>query len=306
MALKKSDRSPSNRKATPHPTRIQVLKTYKLFIGGAFPRSESERTYPVHGTDGTLIAHASRASRKDLRNAVVAARNGFHSWSGRTAYNRAQILYRIAEMLESRREQFERELSLLGVGNGAATDEVTEAIDRLVHYAGWADKVQQVLSSVNPVSGSFFNFSAVEPIGVLGVIASETPAFLGMIDAILPALTVGNAIVVLPSEQGASICLSFGEVLAASDLPAGVINILAGFESELLPHFASHMEIDGVIFNREGTADSRSLQTIRESGSENLKRLIVERLRTDQGTTDSLERIRKVCEVKTTWHPIAI
>lgn len=278
--------------------RLDVKKTYKLFIGGAFPRSESGRTYEVKGSDGAFIANPSLASRKDLRDAVVAARNAQAGWASATAYNRGQILYRIAEMLEGRASQFASEIaSLDGISLKEAKIEVHAAIDRWVWYAGWSDKLAAVNGSTNPVAGPFYNFTIPEPMGVIGAIAPESNSLLGLVEAIAPIIVSGNTTVVLASTRAPLPAMTFAEVLATSDLPAGVCNILTGQKSELTPWFASHMDIDGLDIS--GVEES-SQSDIKIAGVENLKRIHA----FDDGATPA--RILAFMETKTVWHPIGI
>lgn len=278
--------------------RLEVKKTYKLFIGGAFPRSESGRTYEVTGADGIFLANPSLASRKDLRDAVVAARNAHTGWAGATAYNRGQVLYRIAEMLEGRADQFAAEIATLdGVSLEDAATEVHEAIDRWVWYAGWSDKLAAIDGGTNPVAGPFYNFTIPEPLGVVGAIAPEGRALLGLVDAIAPIIVSGNSTVVLASNRAPLPAMTFAEVLATSDLPAGVCNILTGSKSELLPWFASHMDIDGLDITG---VDEFSRPDIKVAGVENLKRIHV----FDGAATP--QRIFAFMEAKTIWHPIGI
>jgi len=278
--------------------RLEVKKTYKLFIDGAFPRSESGRTYEVKGHDGNFIANPSLASRKDLREAVVAARSAQASWAGATAYNRGQILYRIAEMLEGRATQFANEIAALdGISIEDATKEVYAAIDRWVWYGGWSDKLAAINGSTNPVAGPFYNFSIPEPLGVIGAIAPENHALLGLVDAIAPIIVSGNTVVVLASTRAPLPAMTFAEVLATSDLPHGVCNILTGFKSELTPWFASHMDIDGL--DLTGVEES-ARSDMKIAGVENLKRIHA----FDEAA--SPQRILAFMEVKTIWHPIGI
>jgi len=277
--------------------RIDVKKTYKLFINGAFPRTESGRTYEVKSAKGAFVANPCLASRKDLRDAVVAARNAQISWDSATAYNRGQILYRIAEMLEGRREQFVDEIILLtGVTKSKAQKEVTESIDRLVWYAGWSDKLTSLAGATNPVAGPYYNFTIPESVGVVGVIAPELPALLGFIDAIAPVIVSGNTCVVIASSKAPLSAMTFAEVLATSDLPAGVINILTGKRDELAPWMASHMDIDGMDITG---ISSKNEGKLRLAGAENLKRIF---------TFKKAEpaRILAFMESKTVWHPIGL
>ena len=229
-------------------TRIPVAKTYKIYLGGKFPRTESGRYFPLNAADGTVIANMCRGSRKDFRNSVVAARSAFAGWSASTAYLRGQILYRIAEMLEGRNEQFVSELVLQGISKRKAVKEVEASIDRLIYYAGWSDKYQQIFSSVNPVSSSHFNFSVLEPTGVVGILAPENSSLLGLVSNIAPVIVGGNTCVVLASGSLPLCAISFAEVLHASDVPGGVVNLLTGFKDELRDQFASHMDVNAVVF----------------------------------------------------------
>ncbi len=277
--------------------RIDVKKTYKLFINGAFPRTESGRTYEVKSAKGTFVANPCLASRKDLRDAVVAARNAQISWDSATAYNRGQILYRIAEMLEGRQEQFVDEIILLtGVTKSIAQKEVTESIDRLVWYAGWSDKLTSIAGATNPVAGPYYNFTIPESMGVVGVIAPELPALLGFIDGLAPVIVSGNTCVVIASSKAPLCAMTFAEVLATSDLPAGVINILTGKKDELAPWMASHMDIDGMDITG---ISAKNESELRRAGAENLKRIF---------TFKKAEpaRILAFMEVKTVWHPIGL
>ena len=277
--------------------RIPVQKTYKLYIGGAFPRTESGRFYRVEDGRGKLLANMCQASRKDLRNAVVAARKAFSGWAGRSAYNRGQILYRVAEILETRRDQFVAELKSQGLPIAAARGEVNQSIEQLVYYAGWADKYQQVFSTVNPVSSSHFNFSILEPTGVVGIFAPATPSLLGIIATMAPVVCGGNSCVVLASETKPLCSITLAEVLETSDFPAGVVNILTGSHSELLEQFATHMDINAIVYCGD---DPTGLRVVQEGASLNVKRIVH---CTDTAPTDPY-RILDVQEVKTTWHPI--
>jgi acyl-CoA reductase-like NAD-dependent aldehyde dehydrogenase len=276
--------------------RLEVKKTYKLYINGAFPRSESGRVYEVLTSKGASIANPSLASRKDLRDAVVAARAAQSGWAKATAYNRGQILYRIAEMLEGRTEQLVTEISLAtGVSTRKAHDEVLAAIDRWVWYAGWSDKLSAAFGSTNPVSGPYYNFTIPEPQGVIAVAPAES--FLSFIDAIAPAIVSGNTVVALVPGSAAIAAMTFAEVLATSDLPAGVINILTGSHDELAPWAASHMDIDG--FDISGISKKKRAE-LKVSGAENLKRI-----HHFEGAL-SPTRIYAFMEAKTVWHPIGV
>ncbi len=226
-------------------SRTDVRKTYKLYIGGAFPRSESGRTYLVNDSTGALLANASKASRKDARDAVKAARSAFGGWAKRTAYNRGQVVYRIAEVLESRRSQFEAELVATGSSAAAARAEVDASVDRLVWYAGWTDKIAQVDGAANPVAGPYFNLSSPEPSGVIAVIAPDS-ALLGLTSVVAPLIAVGNTCVVIASQPAPLVAITFAEVLATSDVPGGVVNILTGDTAEVAPWLASHMGVNGL------------------------------------------------------------
>jgi acyl-CoA reductase-like NAD-dependent aldehyde dehydrogenase len=277
--------------------RIDVKKTYKLYINGAFPRSESGRTYEVKNAKGVFVANLCLASRKDLRDAVVAARAAHAGWNKATAYNRGQILYRIAEMLEGRRGQFVEEIvNVTGATKAKADKEVTEAIDRLVWYAGWTDKIASLAGSTNPVAGPFYNFTIPESMGVVAAIAPEAPSLLGLIDAIAPIITSGNAVVVLASTKAPLSAMTFAEVLATSDLPAGVINILTGKKDEIAPWMASHMDIDALDISG---LPSKKHADIKVAGAENLKRIHSFKS-ADPG------RIIAFMEAKTVWHPIGL
>ena len=288
--------------------RLAVSKTYKLYIGGAFPRTESGRYDRAESPKGELLANVCRASRKDFREAVVAARAAQSGWAQRSAYNRAQILYRIAEMLEGRGEQFEAELRAHGASAKDARREVEATVDRLVYYAGWADKYQQVFGSVNPVASSHFNFSLLEPMGVIAQIAPEASALLGLVSQIAPAIVGGNTVVALASRSKPLPAISFGEVLHSSDVPGGVVNLLTGRADELLEHFASHMDVNALVLARRGDSEAVDLATARTLAASNLKRV---RATSAESLRDFLEdtaqgpwSIRDLQEVKTTWHPI--
>ncbi len=282
--------------------RIPVAKTYKIYIGGKFPRTESGRYFALEDRRGDVIANVCRGSRKDFRNAVVAARAAQAGWAGSSAYLRGQILYRVAELLEGRREQFIAELELQGSARRAATKEVDTSIDRLVYYAGWADKYQQVFSSVNPVSSSHFNFSVLEPTGVVGIIAPNDDGLVGLVSNVASTIVGGNTSVVLASEKQPLCSVSFSEVLHASDVPGGVVNVLTGFRSELTEQFASHMDVNALIYCDGGRKVATAVQQL---AAENLKR-VVSRRRVDWLGDDAASpyQVRETQEVKTTWHPI--
>lgn len=280
--------------------RIEVLKTYKIFIGGQFPRTESGRYYSLK-LKNNMTVNVSLSSRKDFKNAVVSARGAFNSWSSRAAFNRGQILYRIAEMLEGRKEQFLEELKQLGYPAAKAKKEMEQCVDRLVYYAGWADKYQQLHSSVNPVATSHFNFSVPEPMGVVAIMADESTALLGLISVIAPCIVGGNTCIVLASENKPTCAITFAEVLATSDVPAGVINILTGNRKELHTHFSSHMDVNSVI---NSNSEKEFNKTIGENASLNVKRLFI----WDKNWSEEKEQgpyfITDLQEIKTTWHPI--
>jgi acyl-CoA reductase-like NAD-dependent aldehyde dehydrogenase len=282
--------------------RVPVAKTYKLYIDGKFPRSESGRYYPLQRAKGPVIANICRASRKDFREAVVAARGALGAWSRSSAYLRGQVLYRAAEMLEGRAGQFAAELVLQGVAKRQAGVEVTTAIDRLVYYAGWADKYQQVFSTVNPVSTSHFNFSVLEPTGVVAIIAPEKHGLLGIVSNVAPAVAGGNTCIALASQSLPLCAISFAEVLQASDFPAGVINVLTGHKDELLEPFASHMDVNAIVY---GDPDAGASRRIQELAADNIKRVILRgNLDWNSGAAQGPYSIRDTQETKTTWHPV--
>jgi len=281
--------------------RIAVAKTYKIYIGGKFPRTESGRYFTFEDSRGNVVANMCRGSRKDFRNSVVAARKAQPGWAKASAYLRGQILYRIAEMLEGRRDQFITEIRLQGSSARAAEKEVDLSIDRLIYFAGWTDKYQQVFSAVNPVSSSHFNFSVLEPTGVVSILAPDDTGLLGLISNIAPAIAGGNTCVVLASESKPLSAVSFAEVLQASDVPGGVVNILTGFREELSEFFASHMDVNAVIYCDGGKTVAREIQ---ELAADNIKRVIA-RTRVDWlRDAENPYLIRDTQEVKTTWHPI--
>lgn len=282
-------------------SRLNVLKTYKIYIGGQFPRTESGRYYDLKNKKNETLANVCLSSRKDFRNAVVAARAAFSGWSGRSAFNRAQILYRIAEMLEGRKAQFIEELILQGITEKAAGNEIQLSIDRLVYYAGWCDKYQQLFSSVNPVASSHFNFSVPEPTGVVSIIAPEKSGLLGLVSVIAPVIAGGNVCVVLASETLPLCAVTFAEVLATSDLPGGVVNVLTGNSKELHDHFSSHMDVNAVIYCRE---DKEEEKKIAENSSINVKRSFNWNRDWMKDENQNPYLIFDLQEIKTTWHPI--
>jgi len=284
------------------PGRVGVLKTYKLYIGGKFPRTESGRFYKTLDRKGEPLANMCLASRKDFREAVVAARAAFPGWSASSAYLRGQILYRVAEMLEGRREQFIAELFEQGATRPAAKAEVDESIDRLVYFAGWCDKYQQIFSSVNPVSSSHFNFSMMEPTGVVAIVAPEKHPLLGLIANLAPVIAGGNACVALASGARPLAAVSFAEVLHSSDVPAGVVNLLTGQRTELLEHFASHMDVNTLIYCGNDQAHMTLVQTL---AADNIKRVVLRgQARWDDDDSRNPYLIGDTQEIKTTWHPI--
>jgi len=286
-------------------TRLDVRKTYKLYIGGEFPRSESGRSYIVNDAKGNLMANAAQASRKDARDAVTAARRAFPGWSSKTAYNRAQVVYRIAEVLEGRRDQFVAELRAAeGVTEAKARTYVDAAIDRLVWYAGWADKIGQVVGNANPVAGPYFNLSTPEPSGVVAVVAPRGP-LLGLISVVAPLIVTGNTVVVIASEAFPLTAITLGEVMATSDLPGGVVNVLTGSVAEIAPWLASHMDVNGL--DLTGVADSDLATSLEAAGAENLKRILRPPLAPiDWLEEPDLSRMTTFLETKTVWHPIGL
>ncbi|HET6300065.1 aldehyde dehydrogenase family protein [Microbacterium sp.] len=280
--------------------RLTVPKTYKLFVGGKFPRSESGRSYEVVSAKGDFLANAAMASRKDARDAVSAADGAVKGWSGTTAYNRGQVLYRVAEMLEGRRAQFVDEIvQQTGVSNAVATAEVDESIDRWVWYAGWCDKFAQVAGNGNPVAGPYFNISVPEPTGVVAVIAPQDSALLGLVSTVAPALVAGNTVVVVASQRYPLSAISLSEVLATSDVPAGVVNVLTGSPAEIAPWLASHPDVHGLDLTGAGELDWIELQM---AAAQTLTRVTSPEQGPD-AAAPSLARIAQFTETKTVWHP---
>jgi acyl-CoA reductase-like NAD-dependent aldehyde dehydrogenase len=296
--------------AGPAGERLDVRKTYKLFIGGEFPRTESGRSYLVHDAAGRLLANACRGTRKDIRDAVRAARKIQPVWAGRTAFNRSQILYRIAELMEGRRDQFVAEVRTAeGVGLHRARRLVDAAIDRWVWYAGWADKFPQILGNVNPVGGSYFNFSIPEPTGVVGIVAAEDSSLLGLVSRLAPVIVSGNTAVVLASESRPLPAITLAEVLATSDVPGGVVNVITGLRRELVLHLAGHMDVNAL----DGFGlDPASVTAVEDAATENVKRFS----RPPNGGLDRYDwlseraqspyLIGEFVEIKTVWHPIGV
>jgi acyl-CoA reductase-like NAD-dependent aldehyde dehydrogenase len=284
--------------------RLDVRKTYKLYIGGAFPRSESGRSYVVDDAKGRFLANAAKASRKDARDAVVAARKAQPGWAGRTAYNRGQVLYRVAEMLEGRRAQFADDVARgEGLSARKADTTVDVAIDRWVWYAGWADKVTQVVGGANPVAGPYFNLSTPEPTGVVAVVAPQDSSLLGLVSVLAPAVVTGNTVVVLAAERVPLPAITLGEVLATSDLPGGVVNVLTGEVAEVAPWLATHLDVNAL--DLTGVGDAELARELEAGAAQNLKR--VRRPGAEDWSADpGLGRLSWTLETKTVWHPIGV
>ncbi len=284
--------------------RLEVKKTYKQFIGGAFERSESGRSYPITGADGTLLAHAVLGSRKDVRDAVATARSAQESWAGRTAYNRGQILYRVAEVMESRQSDFGAELQAAYAGpTEAAATETVATIDRWVWYAGWADKFASVLGGSNPVAGPYFNFSVPEPAGVVGIVAPDEPALLPLVSRLAPAIVSGNTAVVLASQRCPLVAVTLAETLAVSDIPAGVVNIVTGHRAELVPPLAAHAAVD--VLDVTGCDASLAADAARQAAA-TITRVVSAGDAERQWAADAAQSpyiIDAFCETKTVWHP---
>ncbi|MFI1801943.1 aldehyde dehydrogenase family protein [Streptomyces sp. NPDC020379] len=280
--------------------RLGVFKTYKLFVGGKFPRSESGRVYEVTDSKGNWLANAPQSSRKDARDAVVAARKAFGAWSGATAYNRGQVLYRVAEMLEGRKDQFVREVAEAeGLSKAKAAAVVDAAIDRWVWYAGWTDKIGQITGAANPVAGPYFNVSATEPTGVVAVLAPQESSFLGLVSVIAPAIATGNTVVVVASERAPLPALSLGEVLATSDVPGGVVNVLSGRTAEITPSLAAHQDVNAIDL---AGADAGLAKELEIAAADNLKRVLRPQA-VDWAAAPGLDRMTAFLETRTVWHP---
>ncbi|APY86703.1 aldehyde dehydrogenase [Streptomyces alfalfae] len=280
--------------------RLTVLKTYKLYVGGKFPRSESGRVYEVNDSKGRWLANAPLASRKDARDAVVAARKAFGGWSGATAYNRGQVLYRVAEMLEGRKDQFVREVrDAEGISKSEAAAQVDAAIDRWVWYAGWTDKIAQVMGGANPVAGPFFNLSTPEPTGVVTVVAPQESSFLGLVSVLAPVIATGNTAVVIASERFPLPALSLGEVLATSDVPGGVVNILTGKTAEIAAPLAAHQDVNAIDLTGADAGLARELEV---AAADNLKRVLRPQA-VDFSADPGTHRLTAFLETKTVWHP---
>jgi acyl-CoA reductase-like NAD-dependent aldehyde dehydrogenase len=282
--------------------RVDVRKTYKLYVGGAFPRSESGRTYAATDASGTFVANMAKASRKDARDAVVAARKAFPGWSTRTPYNRGQVLYRVAEMLEGRREQFVSEVATAeGLRRSAATAAVDTAIDRWVWYAGWADKLAQVTGSANAVAGPYFDFSLPEPTGVVAVLAPQDSSLLGLVSVLAPVIVSGNTTVIVSSYARPVPAVTLSEVLATSDVPGGVVNVLTGDAVEVGPWLASHMDVQAL--DLAGADDPELAVALEVAAADNLKR-VLRRRDEDWAADPGIDRMTAFLETKTVWHPI--
>lgn len=287
--------------STPRAGRASVLKTYKLFVGGKFPRSESGRTYPATDAAGDFLANAARASRKDVRDAVVAARKAFPGWSGATAYNRGQVLYRVAELLEGRAEQFTTEVAAgEDLPREQASATVHAAIDRMVWYAGWTDKLAAVLGSANPVAGPYFSFTVPEPTGIVAILAPQRSSLLGLVSVVAPALAGGNTTVVVSSGERPLPAVTLSEVLATSDVPAGAINVLTGFATELGPWLASHADVNALDLTGAAEDDRPGLH---RTAADTVKRVFAPESPPDWREEPGIERLRAYLEHKTVWHP---
>ncbi|MCF8527099.1 MAG: aldehyde dehydrogenase family protein [Candidatus Nanopelagicales bacterium] len=285
--------------------RIGVRKTHKLFIGGAFPRSESGRTYEVATATGDFWSNASKASRKDARNAVIAARTGFGKWSAATAYNRGQVLYRIAEVMEDRRAQFIDEVMAgEGVDEAAARQQVDAAIDRWVWYAGWTDKIAQALGTANPVAGPYFNFSIPEPSGVVACVAPQASSLLGLVSVIAPVIASGNSVVAMASTERPIPAITLAEVMATSDVPAGVVNLLTGDPAEILPWLASHADVNAV--DLTGVTDRDLAISAEREAAGTIKRVLRPAPEADWNADPGMDRLRTFVEIKTVWHPMGL
>ena len=283
-------------------TRLEVLKTYKIYIGGQFPRTESGRYYTPKNKAQQALANVCLSSRKDFREAVVAARNAFGGWSAKAAFNRGQILYRIAEMLEGRKAQFVDELIKQDATAKQAEEEVNTCIDRLIYYAGWCDKFQQVFGAVNPVASSHFNFSVPEPTGVVAIVAPQQTSLLGLVSVIAPVIAGGNTCIVLASETKPLCAVTFAEVLHSSDVSGGVVNILTGKPSELVKYFADHMDVNSIIYCEN---DVETKKLIQEKASLNVKRVVLyDKIKWNTDEAETPYFIMDTQEIKTTWHPI--
>lgn len=285
--------------------RVEVRKTHKLFIGGAFPRSESGRTYEVTDSGGEFLANIAQASRKDARDAVLAARAGTTAWAKATAYNRGQVLYRIAEVMEGRREQFIADIEQgEGLSEKKATAQLDAAIDRWVWYSGWADKFAQVTGSSNPVAGPYFDFSIPEPTGVVAAVAPQQPSLLGLVSVIAPIIVTGNAVIVMPSPVHPIPAITLAECLATSDVPAGVVNVLTGAPGEVMPWLASHADVNAL--DLSGIIDEGLAADLEREAAGSVKRVRGSRPDADWFATPTTSRMRAFVEIKTVWHPMGV
>jgi acyl-CoA reductase-like NAD-dependent aldehyde dehydrogenase len=285
--------------------RLEVRKTYKLYVGGAFPRSESGRTYEVQASDGSFLANAAKASRKDARDAVLSARKGFGSWSSATAYNRGQVLYRIAEVMEGRRAQFADDVRRAeGTDAAVAAAQVDAAIDRWVWYAGWADKLAQALGSANPVAGPYFNFSVPEPTGVVAAVAPQDSSLLGLVSVVAPIVVAGNAVIVIASTARPIPAITLAEVLATSDVPGGAINVLTGDAAEMMPWLAAHADVNGL--DLTGVDSVEVATALEREAAGTIKRVRRAAADPDWTADPGLDRIRAFVETKTVWHPLGM
>jgi acyl-CoA reductase-like NAD-dependent aldehyde dehydrogenase len=293
-----------------HDQRIEVRKTYKLYIGGAFPRSESGRTYEVRAAAGSFLANAAMGSRKDARDAVVAARGAFGKWAGASAYNRGQVLYRVAELMEGRRAQFASDVATAeGLTPSRADQVVSQAIDRWVWYAGWSDKMAQILGGLNPVTGAYFNISAPEPAGVVAALAPQHSSLLGLVAVLAPIIVSGNTAVVVASQARPLPAVTLSEVLATSDVPAGVVNLITGRTAEIAPWLATHRDVNAIDLSGAAEADDLSWAELERASADNLKRVLrpagdgLDAVEPDWSAAPDLTRIKAYLETKTVWHP---
>lgn len=283
-------------------SRLPITKTPKVYVGGAFIRSESARVFPVNDAKGNFFANIPQCTRKDLRNAVEAGAKAGPGWAKRTPYNRGQILYRLGEMIEARRQEMIETLTQFGSAKNAAAREVDTSVDRLIYYAGWADKYEQVLGNVNPVAAPYFNFTVTEPMGVVGVVSPDVPSVLGLISLVAPAIVSGNTVVAVVSEKVPYPAVLLGEMLATSDLPGGVVNLLTGFRKELIPTFATHTHLRAIV----GAVDAADRKALELGAAESVKRthLVEPGIDWFSDAAQSVYAIRDTLEFKTTWHPI--
>ncbi len=295
---------------TPAPTRLEVRKTYKLYVGGKFPRSESGRTYEVTDSKGRFLANVSQASRKDARDAVVAARAAFPGWAGATAYNRGQVLYRVAEVMEGRFDQFAADVAAAeGLSPGRARAAVAAAIDRWVWYAGWSDKLAQVLGGLNPVAGPYFDISAPEPTGVVAVLAPQSSSLLGLVSVVAPVVVSGNTAVVVTSGDRPLPAVTLAEAMATSDVPGGVVNVLTGQAAEIAPWLASHADVNAIDLTGSADAPGVVWGELEAAAADTVKRVVrpggtgAQAVEPDWTATPDLRRVRAFLETKTVWHP---